>query len=108
MSEKDYTIDLSPDGKNRYRHYHRTIGGQVVEFRIQYEARIEGKWRAVVRYDSAHGYAHTDLLHPDGSQTKTPFWGRTPGEVLTYGERDIKRNWQIYRAKYERGMRNDL
>jgi len=42
---------------------------------------------------------------PDGSQTKEEFCGYTPAEVLTYGERDIKRNWKSYRENYEREMR---
>ncbi len=75
------------------------------EFRIQYEALIEGHWHAIVRYDTAHGRPHKDLMHPDGSETKEHFFGYTPAEVLTYGERDIKRNWQRYRAQYEREMR---
>jgi len=52
----------------------------------------------------AHGRPHKDLIHPDGSQTKEEFFGYTPADVLTYGERDIKRNWRSYRENYEREM----
>jgi hypothetical protein len=105
MGEADYIIYLSKDYTDRYRHYHRIERGKVREFRIQYEALIEGHWYAIVRYDTAHGRPHKDLMHPDGSQTKEGFFGYTPNAVLTYGERDIKRNWQRYRAQYEKEMR---
>lgn len=105
MGEKDYTISLSPSNEDRYRHYHQVEKKQIVQFRIQYEAYIEGAWREIVRYDMAHGRPHKDLIHPDGSQTKEEFFGYTPAEVLTYGERDIKRNWKSYRENYEREMR---
>jgi len=55
-----------------------------------------------VRYDTAHGRPHKDVLHPDGSQDKAEFYGYSGAEVLTLGERDIKANWQRYRAEYER------
>ena len=46
---------------------------QVKRFVVQYEAYIEGKWRAIVRYDTAHGYFHRDILYPDGSTRKVRF-----------------------------------
>jgi hypothetical protein len=40
------------------------------------------------------------LLHPDGSETKTTFRDWDYAQVLTYGERDLKQNWKIYRQNY--------
>jgi len=65
VHETSYVINLSPDGKNRYRHYHVSEKRQIIEFRIQYEAYLEGQWRAIVRYDTAHGSAHRDVMHPN-------------------------------------------
>ena len=100
MSETTYIIDLTLDGQNRYRHYHRLEGNEIVEFSIQYEAYIQGRWQPIARYDSAHGYAHRDLLHPDGLETKMTFRNWDYAQVLTYGERDLKQNWQSYRQRY--------
>ncbi len=105
MAETEYIIDLSPDGRNRYRHFHRTDGKKVTEFRVQYEAFIEGAWHAIVRYDSAHGFAHRDVLHPDSVETKTPLRHLDFASALTYGERDLKKNWDKYRRKYEAELR---
>ena len=43
MGEKEYIIYLDDIRQNRYRHFHRTKRGQVVIFRIQYEAYIDNK-----------------------------------------------------------------
>lgn len=63
-------IFLDEAQENRYRHHHVWEAGRIVEFRIQYEAFIDGRWHPIVCYDSAHVQPHRDTLHPDGSQTK--------------------------------------
>ena len=85
MTETSYIIGLTPDGRNRYRHYHLSKRKEVLEFRVQYEAYLQGKWYVIVRYDTAHSFAHRDVMHPDGTVTKTSFqhWGYAA--VLTYG-----------------------
>lgn len=100
MTEATYVIDLSVDGQNRYRHRHVLEKDQIVEFRVQYETYVAGQWHPIVRYDSAHGFAHRDLMHPDGTETKTAFRYWDYAQVLTYGERDLKQNWQSYRQQY--------
>ena len=105
MSEKEYTYYFTPERKDRFRYYHHLIRGRIVRFRIQYEALIGERWHAIVRYDTAHGRPHKDVLHPDGSQDKVEFYGYSGAEVLTLGERPIKANWQRYRAEYERELK---
>lgn len=104
MGEKEYLIYLSPDQADRFRYYHNLERGKIIRFRIQYEALIGGEWRAIVRYDTAHGRPHNDLLHPDGRQDKLEYGGYTSEEVLTLGERDIKAGWKRYRDAYEQEM----
>jgi hypothetical protein len=102
MTETSYVITLTPDRRNRYGHYHLLEKKKVVEFRVQYEAYIQGKWHTIVRYNTAHGFAHRDVMHPDRTETKTSFHHWDYAEVLTYGERDLKQNWASYRKAYER------
>jgi len=64
----------------------------------------QGKCHAIVRYDTAYGFAHRDVRHPDGTVTKTSFQHWDHAVVLTYGERDLKRNWASYRKVYEREL----
>lgn len=104
MGEKEYIHYLSPSRLDRFRYYHSLERGRITRFRIQYEAFISGEWRAIVRYDTAHGWPHRDLLHPNGRQDKRTFRGYSREEVLVLGERDIKANWRRYRAAYEQEM----
>ncbi len=71
--KKTYVFMLSDT--DRKRHEHITEKDRVAGFVVQYETLSEGKWLPVVRYDTAHGYAHKDLLNPDGSKEKI-FWGK--------------------------------
>ena len=105
MSEKDYLIYLTSERIDRFRHLHSLERGQITRFCVQYEAFIDGEWQAIVRYDTAHGRPHKDLLHPDGRQDKQEYRGYSPEEVLTLGERDIKANWKHYRAAYKQEKR---
>jgi hypothetical protein len=107
MGAREFLVSLDEAQENRYRHRHVWEQRQIIEFRIQYEAFIEGAWHAIVRYDSAHGQPHQDMLHPDGSQTKQMFSYYTNAEVLTIGQRDIMEHWLDYRAAYEKEMGNE-
>ena len=105
MGKREFTIYLDPGKRlNRYRHRHRHVWqqGNIVEFRIQYEALIEGKWHTIVRYDSAHGNPHKDTLHPNGSETKEWFTLYSNAEVLTIGQRDIIKAKKMLKQNIER------
>ena len=105
MGDKDYLWFLDGSPLDRYRHYVQVSRGRVAVFRVQYEAYIEGQWRAIVRYDTAHGFPHRDVLHPDGTEDKTEFPGEDRADVLTMGEQDIKTNWRKHRQRYIREMK---
>jgi hypothetical protein len=104
MGEKEFLIYLDEAQENRYRYWHVWEQGVIVEFRIQYEAFIEEYWHPVVRYDSAHGRPHRDVLHPIDPETKEWFPNYRNTDVLSIGQRDIVANWPTYRARYEREM----
>lgn len=77
----------------------------MVEFLVQMELLINDQWRPVIRYDVSHGFAHRDVLHPDGSSTKTPLFVKDYNEALTFAEADIKSNWELYRERYLRKIK---
>jgi hypothetical protein len=104
VGEREFLIYLDAAQKNRYRHRHMWEQGQILGFCVQYEALIGSHWRAIVRYDTAHGQPHRDILHPDGTQTKEVFSEYTNAELLTIGQRDIMENWPTYRAGYEKDV----
>ena len=86
----------------RLRHHHRRVGKTVVSFVVQLEVRHPrlGTWLAVVRYDTVHGFAHRDQLHPDGRQEKTPLPIGDDNQALNYAEADLVDHWQTYRQRF--------
>jgi hypothetical protein len=94
----EYSLALGPD--DRYRHVHVRLGPEIVYFRLQLETRIRDRWEPVVRYDSAHGFAHRDLLDHSGNVQKTPLFNMDYNEALTFAENDLKANWNSYKRRF--------
>lgn len=105
LGRKEFIVPLGESNCDRYRLYCAIERGRVAVFRVQYEAFIDGQWRAIVRYDTAHGFPHRDLLHHNRPAEKTEYPDRSNAEVLTLGQEDVKRNWQTYRMRYEEETR---
>lgn len=92
--------------EDRRRHSHRHEKGRVLQFVVQYETRIQGRWYPVVRYDTAHGFAHRDLMHRDGRVEKELLHVKDFNEALLYSETDLKINWRKYKRRFRsEGMR---
>ena len=91
----------------RKRHLHCRIKNRIVKFTVQLEILINNKWLPIIRYDTAHNFAHRDILHFDGSVDKTPLFFEDFGETLDFAEADIKTNWEIYRERFLKEVKND-
>jgi hypothetical protein len=100
LPETDYTLPIWAD--TRIRHYHRTQARRVVEFVVQLEIEVRDAWKPVIRYDTAHGYAHIDRYNL-GGRAKKERLALSFSEALTRAERDIKQNWSVYRERFLRG-----
>lgn len=79
-------------------------GAKIVGFTVQYEMVFDGQLQPVVRYDTAHGFAHRDHLLKDG---ETQRWDRMAEqtsyrESLTEAMSDIRSNWERYRSDFIR------
>lgn len=89
-----------PLGENaRKRHYHEIKKGKVISFVVQLEVFDGKKWREVVRYDSAHGYAHKDRYFSDGRKVKK-ILNLNFNEALTFADEDINENWKSYKNTF--------
>ena len=95
------------DDSNALRVRFELEHGQVVEFSVQLECRWgeDEPWVPVVRYDTAHGFAHCDRLHPYEPTAKTEMRTRDYNEALTVALRDLADNWASYRRRYEQWRR---
>ena len=98
MKKLEFVIPFS--SQDRYRHYHLSVKGQVIEFSVQFETFINGEWFPVVRYDTSHGFAHRDLLNIKGIKRKTPLFATDNNDALTFAENDIKDNWEVYKQRF--------
>ncbi len=76
--------------------------GQVRAFTLQLETYVDGRWWPVVRYDSAHGQPHRDILDWDG-RVIDKFWlspTMTNKEAVRYAQQDLSDNAAAYRAAF--------
>ncbi len=109
-TETSYVVPLGPDSRKRHHHFRER--GRVTRFLVQVEIKIGNYWYPVVRFDTAHGFAHKDLLHPDGSAEKVVLGVVNYGEALDLAEEDIESNWQRYVERYceevQSGRKRDL
>lgn len=64
--------------------------GQVLKFMAQLECRFgdSREWPPVVRYDTAHGFAYCDRLHPYEAATKTKMTTRDYNDALNVALND--------------------
>ena len=101
----EYIIPLTDD--TQLRHLHTHWKNNVTSFAVQLEIYIKDKWQAIVRYDTAHGFSHRDIIHSDGSKDKTPLSISDFKEALTFSDKDLKTNWRIYREQFLKEAGNE-
>jgi hypothetical protein len=91
------------DDMNALRVRFETDRGQILRFVIQLECLFseDGEWTPVVRYDTAHGYAHRDVLHPHEREEKTEMPVQDYNEAFTIAMDDIVKRRVVYRRRYE-------
>lgn len=98
-----WTITYGSDDRVEARVVHEQ--GVVLDFSVQYLARIQERWYPVVRFDTAHGRPHMDVSNPDGTSFRINL---APGlgyrEVFNTAVDDVSRNWRRYREEFERRM----
>lgn len=81
--------------------------GHVLKFMAQLECLLNNYWTPVIRYDTAHGFAHCDRLHPYEQALKTTMGTQDYNEALTFAINDLSENWENYRGRYERWLRRN-
>ncbi|MBM3131186.1 MAG: hypothetical protein FJ009_21505 [Chloroflexi bacterium] len=76
----------------------------IARFSVQYLAFLQNEWRPVVRFDTAHGRAHMDISHPDGSQDTRELHTQDYQVALAWAVQELKERWEFYRERYQREM----
>lgn len=107
MGEITEYLVLFPQSDVQLRHRHVRARGRVSEFVVQLELWWRGRWCPIARYDTAHGFAHRDLIHPDGRVDKTPMGLGDWNQALTIALDDLKANWPWYRERFLQEVKSD-
>jgi hypothetical protein len=99
MPTKYYSIRLSEDAEIQV--FFQTAQGLIVNFVVKLIYRVGEKYYEVVRFDSAHGCPHKDVLDSDGS-VRRKIWFKLLGnkQGLDLAIRDLRDN------SISRGTRN--
>jgi len=103
MQEIEYLIYLTAESTDRLRVSAQKMKGMILEFVVQYEALMSDQWQPIVRYDTAHGFAHKDIMKANGKTIKQPLFFETYNLAFTYTTIDLKLNWKKYREDFSRG-----
>ena len=101
--EKEFEQQLSQVGDVLRIRFVRD-GKPIIRFTVQYEAQIEDTTRRIVRYDTADGSPHRDLLDWDGSTRHSDpisVYGDY-ADAMRYAIRDLETNWERYRYEFLR------
>lgn len=89
------------DEENAARVRFQLDRNRVIEFVVQLECFIDGEWIPIVRYDTAHGFAHRDLMRPLRPPEKREMRVKDFNEGLTFALKDLAAHWEKYRERYE-------
>lgn len=100
MSERDYLIWLND--RTYIKIDFTTVRGRVVSFVVRLMLSTDKGDLNIVRYDTAHGMPHRDLLDQRSRVVKKDWLlDMTFDEALTHAKADLMRNYENYIETFE-------
>ncbi|MHB8523865.1 MAG: DUF7718 family protein [Limisphaerales bacterium] len=100
MPQKDYIIWL--DDQTYVRVDFVTVSGRVVSFVVSLMRAKDEKLTSIVRYDTAHGMPHRDLLDRRGRVVRKDWLPEMPfDQALTHAKIDLVENYEKYIKAHE-------
>jgi len=97
MPTKEFFKYLDNNELERLRIRLKLEKGEIIELVCLNESFINGKWNAIVRYDTAHGFFHRDV---NGDQKKYSIEMDSLKVAASFAEQDIKDRWKFYKNRY--------
>ncbi len=98
MADKEFLRYLGE--QSRLRVSLVTERGKVRGFSVQLETLVGEAWIPVARYDTAHGFAHLDILHHKSSQDKIRLLETDLNKALEAAFVDLFANAESYISRY--------
>jgi hypothetical protein len=102
MAERLYSLWL--DDRTTLQVEFLTVRGRVVSFvvRLMWRCSDQDQWFNVVRFDTAHGVPHRDLLNRHGRVVRKDWLtGLTFEQALTRAKSDLMQNYEAYIEGFE-------
>ena len=98
MPEKEWTL---PRGNFAILVRRHTVAGKIQSFAVVLLTIHEGNWIDISRYDTAHGFAHRDVLGlNEGLRGKLPCHNLTYEQAFRYAISDFEQNAEIIFADF--------
>ena len=79
--------------------------GRILKFVVQLECLVEDEWQPVIRYDTAHGFAHYDILHPTKEAQKIELNIADYNSAFAFARKDISDKWKFYCERYAKWLK---
>ena len=101
MPEKSYDFFINKSVRCVVRFI--TEKGNTIAFVVRMQAFIDGNWREIRRYDTAHGTPHVDVLNWRG-KTVEKIWmpQLDANETMNFAIDDIKINFKTYLRRFKK------
>lgn len=104
MPKKYYKIALAAGIEIHV--YFESAHGLIVGFMVKLIVKIDKAVYEVIRFDSAHGCPHKDILAPDGSIKRKVWYELLDNkQALDLAVRDLKDNYEIYIERFKKWLK---
>jgi hypothetical protein len=99
MPKKYYKIELENNAEIHV--YFETLNGIIINFVAKLVLIQDGGYREIIRFDSAHGCPHKDIIDEDGNVIrKVWFEFIDNNDGLNLAVKDLKDNCEMYIERY--------
>jgi hypothetical protein len=85
--------------------YFFNAGKVITEYVVKLLLNEKGKEYEVIRFDTAHGGPHKDVLRPDGSKEYVQtFYYLDNNQGLTFALDDVDEHWEFYVERFRKWL----
>lgn len=97
MEIRDYTKHLSD--RDRLYVFFIQNRGKILKFAVQYSAKINGRWRSVMRADNFHGTPHRHIFHLHSKELRVEL-SEDANLAFTQASLEIQGNFQAIKDNF--------
>ena len=104
MPKKYYTIELAKGIEIHV--YLETLNGLVINYVVKLVLSVDKKYYEIIRFDSAHGCPHKDILDEMGAVARKIWFESLDNQQgLDMAVKDTKDNYELYIQRFKKWLR---